>query len=169
VTFLKATTRRVGEISGARQLNQRSHSDHIPLGRVVFFSLERTFLSRIGSIWIFPRFGTVHAAAGRSICCCPAAWNHVGAVLISRTDRFSLAAISSGRMFASAIFRKRSFSDAVHRLFRVSTMQYLFTLRLHPQLHKSAAGLKRKPSGLPNRSARAPGAQPAFRRATVVM
>jgi hypothetical protein len=36
-SFLEPTTRRVGEISGARQLNQRSHSDHIPLGRVVLF------------------------------------------------------------------------------------------------------------------------------------
>ena len=38
VAFLEPTTRRVGGISEARQLNQRRHSDHIPLGRVVLFS-----------------------------------------------------------------------------------------------------------------------------------
>jgi hypothetical protein len=42
--------------------------------------------------------------------------------LTACTDRFSFAAMSSGRMFASAILRKRSSSFGVHRVLRFSTM-----------------------------------------------
>src|SRR5229473_4185622 len=51
------------------------------------------------------------------------------------TDRSSFAAITSGRVFASAILRKRSSSCGVHRLLRRSAMELLFPLRLQPQLY----------------------------------
>ena len=61
---------------------------------------------------------------------------------MARTDRFSFAAITSGRVFAFAILRKRSSSCGVHRLLRSSTMQLLCPLRLQPELDQASDGFR---------------------------